>query len=119
MDSLRLWSFPTVDGIKVSSLEGFSQIGMGGFAPPSSALTDYLCVSNATIYESNCHGYLHILSPVPCLVLMRPLRDERTWLPMPGDPGDDKDISYRRQNYQKVLYQFLSFLLDFFGVHSR
>ena len=50
---------------------------------------------------------------------MRPGWDERTWLPVSGDTGDDKDISYRRQNYQKVLYQFLSFLLDFFRVHSR
>ena len=62
-------------------------------------LLDYSCVSNATIYESNFHGYPHILSPVPCLVVMRPGWDERTWLPVSGDTGDDKDISY--QSYRR------------------
>jgi len=37
-------------------------------------------VSNATIYESNFHCVISIyLSPVPCLGVMRPVRDERTW----------------------------------------
>ena len=50
---------------------------------------------------------------------MRPGWDERTWLPVSSDTGDDKDISYQCYRRQKVLYQFLSFLPDFFGVHSR
>ena len=82
-------------------------------------LLDYSFVSNATIYESNFfHGYLHILSPVPCLVLMRPRRDERTWHPVSGDTGDDKDISYQSYRRQKVLYQFLSSLLLYCKIQS-
>ena len=50
---------------------------------------------------------------------MRPRRDERMWLfllvvyvvPMSGDTGDDKDISYQSYRRQKVLYQFLPSLL--------
>jgi hypothetical protein len=41
---------------------------------------DNFGVSNATIYESNFHCVISIyLSPVPCLGVMRPRRDERTW----------------------------------------
>ena len=51
---------------------------MGGLEPPCTALTDYSCVLNATIYVGYSHCTLHIPSPVPCLGVMRPLRDERT-----------------------------------------
>ena len=47
---------------------------------PVLLLLHKFCVSNATIYESNFHCVISIyLSPVPCLGVMRPVRDERTW----------------------------------------
>ena len=77
LDSLILWSIPPsrrLIGILLGGQK--AKLNREDLHLPD-RLTDYSCVSNATIYESNFHGYLHILSPVPCLVLMRPLRDER------------------------------------------
>ena len=79
----------------VSSLEGKSQMSREELHLPL-RLTDYSSVSNATIYKSNFHGFLlYTQAPFHAWVVMRPMRDERTWLPVSGDTGDDKDISYQ------------------------
>ena len=41
------------------------------------------------------------LSPVPCLGVMRPVRDERTWLPVSNNTGNNKTISYEITNKNK------------------
>ena len=69
--------FPPSTGKRYPPQRAFPKLSREDLHLPD-RLTDYSCVSNATIYESNFHGYLHILSPVPCLVVMRPVRDERT-----------------------------------------
>ena len=63
LDSLILWSIPPsrrLIGILLGGQK--AKLNREDLHLPD-RLTDYSCVSNATIYESNFHGYLHIPQP--------------------------------------------------------